>query len=279
MNESQTRSLRVGLLQVAFDEHEEFDARWARISDLVRAHRHHDLLVLPELWAHGAFLAESWPHTAEPASGEFVRRVRGLAAELGVVIHGGSYVERSEESESVQMMWNTSIVAEADGSVAATYRKIHRFGFGEGEPTMLEPGVEPTDVWLSSAHVGLATCYDLRFPELFRVLVDRGCELFLVPASWPAVRLADWALLGRARALENQAFMIQVNAAGTHGGLKMGGGSQVVAPSGEVNALAGDSEEVLSVELDLDEVQRLRHDFPVLDDRRVGVSRPAAESS
>lgn len=275
MSHSSSRSLRVGLFQIAFDEDEEFDARWARISDLIRAHRHHDLLVLPELWAHGAFLAESWPHTAETASGEFVRRVHGLAAELGVVIHGGSYVERSEPPEDARM-WNTSVVAGADGSLVTTYRKIHRFGFGEGEPTMLEAGVEPTDVWLGSTHAGLATCYDLRFPELFRVLVDRGCELFLVPASWPAARLADWSLLGRARALENQAFMIQVNTVGTHGGLKMGGGSQVVAPTGQVLAEAGDSEEVLSVEVDLDHVARFRRDFPVLHDRRVAVPQMTA---
>lgn len=278
MNPSRSRTLRVGLLQIAFDEYEAFEARWARISDMVRAQRHHDLLVLPELWAHGAFLAGAWPRTAEPASGAFVRRIRDLAAEVGVVIHGGSYVERSVESGNTRM-WNTSVVAGADGSLAATYRKIHRFGFGEGEPKMLEPGAEPTDVRVSLAHAGLATCYDLRFPELFRVLVDRGCELFLVPASWPAVRVADWSLLGRARALENQAFMIQVNAVGSHGGLRMGGGSQVVSPTGEVLAKAGDSEDALSVDIDLDEVERVRRDFPVLADRRVAVPRPEVASS
>ena len=80
--------------------------------------------------------------------------------------------------------------------------------------------------------IGLSTCYDLRFPELYRQQLDAGAEVFVVPAAWPAARVAHWTLLGRARAVEDQAFVVQCNTAGTHAGTEMGGRSQVVAPDG-----------------------------------------------
>ncbi|HRC42273.1 MAG TPA: nitrilase-related carbon-nitrogen hydrolase, partial [Tetrasphaera sp.] len=116
---------------------------------------------------------------------------------------------------------------------------------------------------------GLSTCYDLRFPELYRRQLDAGAQVFLVPAAWPMARVEHWRVLGRARAIENQCVLIACNTAGTHGGYRMGGASQVVSARGEVLAEAGPDEEVLSVDVDLEAIAAWRADFPVLADRRL----------
>ena len=119
--------------------------------------------------------------------------------------------------------------------------------------------------------VGLATCYDLRFPELFRLLGEAGAEAFVVPAAWPLPRVAHWTLLGQARAIENQCAIIQVNTGGTHHNTVMGGNSQVVAAQGEVlGTIEGNGEEtVLVATIDLVALADYRETFPVLADRRL----------
>ncbi|KRE38960.1 hypothetical protein ASG73_00910 [Janibacter sp. Soil728] len=263
--------LKVAAIQVAHVDDEDPDARWARTSELVRAHRHHDLIVLPELWSNGAFSPAGWDESAEPLDGPHVQRLADLARELGVTLHGGSFIERSiEAGADGRHLWNTSVVLGPDGSLRAVYRKIHRFGFGEGEPLLLEAGSELATFDMGGTTIGLATCYDLRFPELFRAYVDHGVEVFLVPASWPDARREHWQLLGRARALENQAWVVQVNVTGAHGGLDMGGHSQVVAPMGRVVGSLDRDESCLSAVLDLEVLRAARDNFPVLADRRVG---------
>jgi predicted amidohydrolase len=274
--------IQVHLLQVAYGDEESVEARVARVADLVRAQRGADLVVLPELWAHGGFAASSWAQRAETLDGPTVRALSEAARDLGAVVHAGSIVERAPTGAVGRALgpdgrglWNTSLLLSADGSVEATYRKVHRFGFGDGEPKILEAGEEIVTAPLLAhdgveiARLGLATCYDLRFPELFRQLLDAGGDVFIVPAAWPAARIAHWQLLGRARALENQSFLIQCNTAGTHSGTAMGGRSQVVSPEGVVLAEAGADEEVLSVRLDLRDIQVYRRSFPVLSDRRL----------
>jgi predicted amidohydrolase len=122
--------------------------------------------------------------------------------------------------------------------------------------------------------LGLATCYDLRFPELFRGLVDAGAQLFVVPAGWPARRREHWTLLARARAVENQAYVLACGTGGTHAGVEQAGHSIVVDPWGEVLAEAGPGEEVLSVELDPAKVATTREQFPALKDRLLGLATP-----
>ena len=106
-------------------------------------------------------------------------------------------IERGTETgPECRGLWNTSVVIDATGEVAATYRKIHRFGFGEGEPILLEAGEDNVVADLAGINAGLAVCYDLRFPEHFRTLVAMGAEAFIVPASWPAARMASETLRG-----------------------------------------------------------------------------------
>lgn len=276
--------MRVDVVQVAYGDGEPVDERRDRVAELVRGRRGADLVVLPELWAPGGFAHRTWSARAEPLDGPTVRAIASAAAEIGAVVHAGSIVERAPDDAPAadrgptgRGLWNTSVLIGPDGAVLATYRKIHRFGFGEGEPTLLEAGERIVTATLPirgrpadrPVVAGLATCYDLRFPEQFRMLLDAGAQVVIVPAAWPATRREHWQLLGRARAIEDQVIVVQCNTAGTHAGVGMGGHSQVVGVTGEVIAEAGDGEQVLVVDVDPDEVDAWRQRFPVLADRRL----------
>ena len=164
---------------------------------------------------------------------------------------------------------NTSVLLAPDGSVASTYRKVHLFGFSEGEPTLLTAGQDVVVAETDLGRIGLATCYDLRFPEMFRLLLDAGAELVLIPAAWPSARVEHWSVLARARAIENQYVVAAVNTAGTQDGKEMGGRSIVVDARGNVVAEAGAEAEVLTADVDLADVRLWRERFPVLADRRL----------
>jgi predicted amidohydrolase len=253
--------VRASLIQLAYDDDEPLDARIDRAADLVRAQTGSDLVLLPELWPQGGFAYRSWADQAQPVDGSVVESMRKAAADLGATVHMGSFVERGADGR----LYNTSVLLSGTGDVLATYRKIHLFGFGEGEPVLLGAG---NDVVVHEK-LGLATCYDLRFPELFRALLDRGAEVVLIVAAWPAKRVHHWRLLAQARAVENQSYVLACNTAGTHAGYEMGGGSVVVDPWGAVVAEAGTGEEVLVVDLDLSTVASTREAFPILADRRL----------
>jgi predicted amidohydrolase len=129
-------------------------------------------------------------------------------------------------------------------------------------------------VRLPETTLGLSTCYDLRFPELYRGLVDAGAETLVVSAGWPERRRSHWTLLAQARAVENQSFLLACATAGTHAGVPQAGHSIVVDPWGEVLAQAGAGEEVLTVEFDPGKVAATREQFPALKDRMLGLQPP-----
>jgi predicted amidohydrolase len=195
-----------------------------------------------------------------------------------VWLHAGSIVERAAAPGGSPPgdgpLYNTSLVFAPDGTLHAVYRKIHRFGFDRGEAALMSAGEQIVTVRHPYGVLGLATCYDLRFPELFRLLLDAGAQLLVVPAGWPARRLAHWRLLARARAVESQAYVLACGTAGTHAGVEQAGHSMVVDPWGEVLAEAGPGEQVLTVDLDPARVAATRTDFPVLRDRVLGVPPP-----
>ncbi len=177
-------------------------------------------------------------------------------------------VERVEGATGETVHYNTALVFSPDGGLAATYRKIHRFGFDRGEATLMAAGAEPVTVPLPDTTLGLATCYDLRFPELFRALTGAGAQVLVVPAGWPARRAAHWSLLARARAVENQCYVLACGTAGAHAGVPQAGRSVIVDPWGETLAeAAGSEEEVVTADLDPAYVAKVRADFPVLRDR------------
>ena len=253
--------MRVAAIQLRYGDDESLEDRTSRVADLVREQRDADLVVLPELWPQGGLAYTRWEDEAQPLDGPVVKAMRQAARDAAATVHMGSLVERDEAGR----LFNTSLLLGPDGEVRATYRKVHLFGFGDGEPKLMTPGDGP--VVLDG--LGFATCYDLRFPELFRALVDGGAEVVLMPAAWPARRAHHWRLLTLARAVENQSYVVACNTAGTHAGVPMGGGSLVVDPWGEVVAEAGTDEEVLVADLDRDLVRTTRSSFPVLADRRL----------
>jgi predicted amidohydrolase len=279
--------MRIALIQLGYDDQEPVADRVTRVADLVRAQAGHDLVVLPELWAPGGFAYQRWVERAEPVDGPVASAMSAAARDAGAMVHAGSIVERPADGArgpEGKDLWNTSLVFAADGALAATYRKIHRFGFGQGEPLLLEagdalslvdvPDSSPSTGSAGTARAALSTCYDLRFPELYRAQLDAGATLFVIPAAWPAARVRHWTLLAHARAIENQCVVVACNTAGAHAGVEMGGHSQVVLPNGEVASMAGSHEQVLSVEVDMTMVADYRESFPVLRDRRLPL-RPA----
>lgn len=263
--------MRASLIQIAVDPDESVGSRRERAASLVVAQRGADLVVLPELWPVGAFAYTAFEDEAEPLLGRTYEVMAKAAADAGVWLHAGSFVERADDGT----LYNTTLVLTPEGERAAVYRKIHRFGFDKGEAVMMGAGDELVTVALPQTTLGLATCYDLRFPEMFRGLVDAGAETLVVAAGWPERRRAHWTLLAQARAVENQAYVLAVGSAGTHAGIPQAGHSIVVDPWGEVLAEAGADEEVLSVEFDPSRVATTREQFPALKDRRLGLAPPA----
>ncbi|MFI1798355.1 carbon-nitrogen family hydrolase [Streptomyces sp. NPDC020379] len=258
--------MRVSLIQVDVSDAEPAGARRSRVAGLVREQRGSDLVVLPELWHVGAFAYESFATGAEALDGPTARAMADAARDARVWLHAGSIAELAESGT----VFNTSLVFSPEGELVRTYRKIHRFGFDQGEAVLMGAGTELVTVPLPETTLGLATCYDLRFPELFRALVDAGAQTLVVPAGWPERRRDHWTLLARARAVENQSYVLACGTAGTHAGVPQAGHSLIVDPWGETLAQAGPAEEVLTAELDMAKVARTRESFPALKDRVLG---------
>lgn len=250
---------RVAAVQLRLSDDDDPATRRHRVRSLV-ATIDADLVVLPELWEVGPFaVAENLDH-AVPLD-TWVRHMRDLAP--GRALHAGSFLERDGDD-----LYNTSVVFGPDGEVLATYRKIHLFGFDTGEAVTLSAGTDLVTVETPLGTTGLATCYDLRFPEMFRALTDLGATAVLIPTGWPAARIRHWNLLAAARATENQIWLVGANTTGISNGTSMGGHSLVVDPWGEV---AGDLTEpgVLLMDLDPQRPAQVRADFPVLRDRKL----------
>lgn len=262
--------MRASLLQIDVNEGESVESRRVRVASLVREQAGADLVVLPELWTTGAFAYEEFGSEAEPLEGPTYEAMAKAASDAGVWLHAGSIPERDPDGP----LYNTSLVFSPSGDLVAAYRKIHRFGFDKGEAVLMGAGEELVTARLPETTLGVATCYDLRFPELFRGLVDAGAETLVIPAGWPERRRAHWTLLAQARAVENQAFVLACGTAGTHAGVPQAGHSIVVDPWGEVLAQAGAGEQVLTVDFDPGKVAVTRDQFPALKDRVLGLAAP-----
>jgi predicted amidohydrolase len=222
-----------------------------------------DLVVLPEAFARDFGEAGSdVSGYAEGLDGPFATELARVAAERGTTLVAGMF----ETGPSPERPYNTLVVR---GAAAATYRKIHLYdSFGYRESDRLSAGEpEPVVVEVAGLVVGLMTCYDLRFPELARALVDRGAQLLVVPAAWVAGerKVDHWRTLVRARAIENTVFV----AAAGQPGPRYSGHSLVVDPLGDVLAEAGDEATTLRVTLDPELLDRARRTNPSLANRRL----------
>jgi deaminated glutathione amidase len=231
-----------------------------------------DVVVLPEKWnAFGT--AETLRANAEPLDGgASVEAMSEWARRLGVTLVGGSITERREGRDKLS---NTFLVFDSSGDIVATYRKIHMFDVDVGghayrESEAEEPGQETLVCEAEGWRVGLSVCYDLRFPELYRILALGGAELVTVPAAFTLYTGKDhWELLLRARAVENQCYVAAANMWGAHGAGKASyGRSMIVDPWGVVLAQAEDEDAVVAAELDRAHMERIRASLPSLANRR-----------
>ncbi|MCD6425387.1 MAG: carbon-nitrogen family hydrolase [Anaerolineales bacterium] len=222
-----------------------------------------EIVLLPELWASGFDLDHTRVYASSLGEGWFAR-MRDLAAENEIAL-GGSMIEKKQGE-----YFNTFVLYNKDGDLLGSYRKIHLFQKLQ-EDIHFAGGNQIVVVDSPWGKLGLAICYDLRFPEIFRSCAVQGAELILLVAEWPLKRIEHWKILLQARAIENQCFIAAVNKAGISQGAALGGNSAVVSPMGEFLALGGENEELLQADLDLDEVSKIREWMPVFDDRRPGV--------
>jgi predicted amidohydrolase len=253
--------MRVANVQLAIADRSK-DATLRHVLALLDQTRGSDLVLLPELWPCGFFAFDRYAAESETVSGPLVTALRTKARELRIHLLTGSFVERDGPD-----LFNTALLIDPNGEVLARYRKIHLFGYKSEERRLLRRGDDVTVVSTPWGRAGFATCYDLRFPELFRRMVDRGAELFLVTSAWPQPREEAWVLLNRARAVENLAFVFACNCAGEVGGRRYVGRSMIVDPLGAVLADGGPGESIVTADVDPKQVAELRREFPFLKDR------------
>jgi len=233
-----------------------------RAAEKIRQVRGVDLIILPELWNIGFLSYDRYIPDAEDNDGVTLRMLRELAKEISAHIHTGSFVEKDGDR-----YFNSSYILSPRGEMLANYRKLHLFGYESREAQMLSRGDRVVVADTPLGKLGMATCYDIRFPEGFRRMVDLGAEVFLVCAAWPYPRLEHWLMLNRVRALENQSFLVSANSVGPNQGGVFMGHSMMVNPWGVIMTSGGDEETILRAELNLSEVKEARDRFPALADR------------
>lgn len=218
-----------------------------------------DLLVLPEMFATGFSMDTTV--TVEPLDGPTPTLLRSLAQDLNMAVVGGFVLARDDAGPQ-----NVSLAVDRQGNDLALYAKVHPIGL-LGEDANYEPGIWPVPFELEEIVATCFVCYDLRFPELFRAVVDR-CGLILLIASWPAVRQSHWDILLQARAVESQCFVVGVNRVGDGGGHTFLGGSAVIDPLGLILARGGERETLLLADIDPAKVREVRSAMPFLKDRK-----------
>jgi deaminated glutathione amidase len=231
-----------------------------------------DVVLLPEKW-NAIGTVDELHAAAEPLDGgESVEAMASWARTHGIALVGGSITERREGREKLS---NTCVVFDSSGETVAVYRKIHLFDVEAGghvyrESDAEEHGEEPVVAEVEGWPVGLSVCYDVRFPELYRILTLEGALVLTVPAHFTTHTGKDhWEVLLRARAIEDQCFMVAANQVGEHApGIRSGGRSMIVDPWGVVLATAPDAETYVVAELDLERQAEIRRTLPSLANRR-----------
>jgi nitrilase len=227
-----------------------------------------DLVVLPEYFA---FLGEGRDAVHDSGEtfpdGSSYKRMAALAKELDVTLHAGSMVEKAGNNH-----FNTSVVFSPSGDEIAKYRKMHLFdvdapgGVSYRESDTISRGEDVVTYKVGDATVGCAICYDIRFPELFRALRDKGADVIVLPAAFTLMTGKDhWEVLARARAIETQTYFVAVGQTGAHADGKKWcwGHSMVIDPWGHMVAQCSDGVGVASAAIDLDRVEKVRRDVPV----------------
>jgi len=267
--------MRVALVQMTSSDRP--DENLARAGELIRraAEKEPDLVALPENFLYLRAEGDPPAFSEDAEMGEHVGILRSLARELGIWILAGSIPERIEGSDRV---YNTCLLLGRRGDLHATYRKIHLFdvtlpdGVELRESRHVAPGADPVTADTDLCRVGLSICYDLRFPELYRRLARAGAEVIFVPSAFTAQTGRDhWHVLLRARAVENQVYIVAPAQIGRHSSRRQSyGHSLVVDPWGAVIAEAPDEEgAIVTADLDLQRLREIRRKLPCLEHIRL----------
>lgn len=225
------------------------------------AERGSDIIVFPELWSTGYDLENAAMHSTPIDKGVFAE-MSSLASEHNIHVLG-SCLSLSGSDQ----FGNTAVFFNPNGRILGKYTKAHLFRLMD-EHRYLTAGDHLTIAETAWGKVGLAICYDLRFPELFRIYALAGAKAVFLPAEWPHPRLTHWQVLLRARAIENQMYTIACNRVGISKDTHFFGHSCIIDPWGRTIVEAGEDEELLTAEIGIDKVDQARSEIPVLADRR-----------
>ncbi len=264
--------MRAGAVQLNSTEDTERNLATADRLVRVAAAQGAQVVALPEKW-NVLGTAEQMGAAAEPLDGPAISWARATAGELGIDLIAGSIVERAQDQPKLS---NTSVHVGPDGEVKAVYRKLHMFdvevdGVVYAESANEHPGDEIVSSELADGtRLGMSICYDLRFPELYRLLAVQGALVVMVPSAFTLATTRDhWEVLLRARAIENQCFVVAPNQIGSHPpGNRSGGRSMIVDPWGLMLATAPDEEAAIVADLDLENLDHIRTRLPSLAHRR-----------
>lgn len=221
-----------------------------------------DVLVLPETWNTGFFPKENLAGLCDNDGAQVKAQIGALAKKFQVNIVAGSVANLRDGK-----VYNTAYVFDRDGACIASYDKTHLFT-PMGEDNYFTPGDHLCRFTLDGVQCGLIICYDVRFPELTRSLTVPGLDMLFVVSQWPKVRTFHLRSLTTARAIENQMFVICCNSCGTAGETVYGGNSAIIDPWGETVALAGEAQQLLSADCNLEILTNIRSTIPVFRDRR-----------
>lgn len=247
-------------LDIAFGEPKE---NFKKVETKIReaAEKGAEIVVLPEMW-NTAYDLSRLEDIADREGSETKSLLSKLAKELHIHIVGGSVSTKKGNG-----FYNTMYVANTHGEIVAEYDKAHLFKLMD-EHVYLEAGNEKNIFALNDVQMGGVICYDLRFPEWFRALSLNGAKIIFVPAQWPDKRIDHWKILLQARAIENQCFIVGVNRVGEDPNNSFNGNSMVIGPWGELLWTGNNEETIEIVEIEIEEVEKVRQRIPVFQDRR-----------
>ncbi|MFO7890954.1 MAG: carbon-nitrogen family hydrolase [bacterium] len=221
-----------------------------------------EIIILPEFWTTGYDLPKIQEYSKDELD-SIIDHIASIAKQYNIAIIGTTLQKFNNK------IYNTAFLFDKNGSTVAQYNKLHLFRLMD-EHKFIEPGNDISVFQTDWGKCGLTICFDLRFPELFRKIAEQGTKIVFIPAYWPAPRLEHWRTLLRARAIENQMFIIGCNRCTLDHKLKFGY-SAVIDPEGKTVAEAGTNEILLHAEININKINRIKEKFNLLESRRTDI--------
>lgn len=259
--------VKIGISQMCTGSDLEQNMRFIETSSMKMAEEGVKIAAFPECAVYLSGDAESMRKTAEPLDGKIIGRLQALASRLHIYLHNGSFIEKENGR-----LYNTSVLIGPEGTLEAVYRKIHLFDMdvpgviSEKESDLLTRGEAVTVKRTDMGTLGMAICYDLRFPEQFRRMVEKGAEIIFVPAAFALYTGKEhWEVLLRARAIENQVYIVAADQTGLHyEGKSSNGHSMIIDPWGCVVAQCGNHTGYVTADVNMEYLEKVRREAPYL---------------